>query len=810
MINKAVCNLLIPFSFEMADWEKIDDCQEIPQKETVEDIKRDSLYSSKEWFAYCFKDLPVNETFQMGGSPLLNTVDGTMVKRVEFNQPVRALLGVHKNENRICTLKKEKIDFRFGKIRLLLFKTGLGMIHLEITSNELSTDELLNFTEQITAIQKDIKYTYENKVAKDSVETVNGSIKELVGKILSIQTYVKFSPYKKETFGKAYIQEYITGDIDQGIMPQFFEMLRNQRRSNMRSATGVGAGNLYNPFEYITWVSGERSLICYGNLSICGDDNMAFLTEPGGLVKSIDLNYVTIYAYLIEIQLMTRDAESNKDKELIDELHILPVANLSAETHINELFDVYLSSNTWRLSERISDIYNANQNGIDEKLSTLSSQVDQMTEDFSERLSGLSQKTDYLVKQVDQLVSFTNNELKSYLDNERCKLQNSSLPDQDKQVGAFIEHTSSYIDEKVALSGDEIVKKEREGLSMLFGERWNCLLTSSQTSLVSAGALLKRCSDINTPDFDFSGICICATAALEAELKRVFFDGLLEYMVSNYGNPGSADVNEIYKYWPDVLLTVPKFQYERGTNAKVRKVSHFTMGNLPFLFGETGRLSDIPSVRTNQMEQAKMMKDRMAEYLATIVLDYYKAMPFEAFYLEDMRVDRITCQAGSFVWKCERIRENYRNKAAHVNVMSEEEASSCYQSIITKPDTYVYNAEIAGAILELFCKIDGTKLSSISNGRVADNKPVSVASEKNSVNGFSIGQIVELENLEVTSKGVLRGTIVDSAVGASLSKKHLSDVGIYPRQYLGKKISVKLVRWDENGQKYNAEWAESR
>lgn len=810
MINKAVCNLLIPFSFEMADWEKIDDCQEIPQKETVEDIKRDSLYSSKEWFAYCFKDLPVNETFQMGGSPLLNTVDGTMVKRVEFNQPVRALLGVHKNENRICTLKKEKIDFRFGKIRLLLFKTGLGMIHLEITSNELSTDELLNFTEQITAIQKDIKYTYENKVAKDSVETVNGSIKELVGKILSIQTYVKFSPYKKETFGKAYIQEYITGDIDQGIMPQFFEMLRNQRRSNMRSATGVGAGNLYNPFEYITWVSGERSLICYGNLSICGDDNMAFLTEPGGLVKSIDLNYVTIYAYLIEIQLMTRDAESNKDKELIDELHILPVANLSAETHINELFDVYLSSNTWRLSERISDIYNANQNGIDEKLSTLSSQVDQMTEDFSERLSGLSQKTDYLVKQVDQLVSFTNNELKSYLDNERCKLQNSSLPDQDKQVGAFIEHTSSYIDEKVALSGDEIVKKEREGLSMLFGERWNCLLTSSQTSLVSAGALLKRCSDINTPDFDFSGICICATAALEAELKRVFFDGLLEYMVSNYGNPGSADVNEIYKYWPDVLLTVPKFQYERGTNAKVRKVSHFTMGNLPFLFGETGRLSDIPSVRTNQMEQAKMMKDRMAEYLATIVLDYYKAMPFEAFYLEDRRVDRITCQAGSFVWKCERIRENYRNKAAHVNVMSEEEASSCYQSIITKPDTYVYNAEIAGAILELFCKIDGTKLSSISNGRVADNKPVSVASEKNSVNGFSIGQIVELENLEVTSKGVLRGTIVDSAVGASLSKKHLSDVGIYPRQYLGKKISVKLVRWDENGQKYNAEWAESR
>lgn len=341
---------------------------------------------------------------------------------------------------------------------------------------------------------------------------------------------------------------------------------------------------------------------------------------------------------------------------------------------------------------------------------------------------------------------------------------------------------------------------------MLFGERWKYLLPSSQISLVSAGALLKRCADINTPDFDFSGICICATAALEAELKRVFFDGLLNYMVKNYGNPENVDLDEIYKYWPDVLLTATKLQYSRGTNSRVRKANHFTMGNLPFLFGETGRLSDIPAIQNNQLEQAEMMRTRMSEYLATIVVDYYKSTPYEVFYLKNDREDRYVCQPGCFVWKCERIRENYRNKAAHVNVMSEEEASSCYQSIITKPDTYVYNAEIAGAILELFCKIDGTKLSNISSGRVADNKPVSVAVGGNSVNAFSIGQIVELENLEVTSKGVLRGTIVGSAVGASLSKKHLSDIGIYPRQYLGKRISIKLVRWDENGQKYNAEW----
>ena len=89
-------------------------------------------------------------------------------------------------------------------------------------------------------------------------------------------------------------------------------------------------------------------------------------------------------------------------------------------------------------------------------------------------------------------------------------------------------------------------------------------------------------------------------------------------------------------------------------------------------------------------------------------------------------------------------------------------------------------------------------------------KPVhntSAEAKKQSSSGeYVIGQIVELGDLEVTTKGVLRGTIVGSTVGASLSKKHLSDVGVYPRQYIGKTVKVKLVRWDENGKKFNAEW----
>ena len=134
-------------------------------------------------------------------------------------------------------------------------------------------------------------------------------------------------------------------------------------------------------------------------------------------------------------------------------------------------------------------------------------------------------------------------------------------------------------------------------------------MASSQSSLISAGVLLRQCSDITAPDFDWSGVCICATAALEAELKRVFFDGLLDYMVSTYGQPCNEKAEEIYKNWPEELLSVPRYQFAKGFNNTLTAIDHFTMGKLPFLFGETGKLSDKEIIRKNQLEQSELMKN---------------------------------------------------------------------------------------------------------------------------------------------------------------------------------------------------------
>lgn len=81
--------------------------------------------------------------------------------------------------------------------------------------------------------------------------------------------------------------------------------------------------------------------------------------------------------------MLLRDAEVSRKKELADLLYSLPIEKLSAEVHINELFDIYVNSNLWKLSNRITNIFNENQNCIDNKLSSLSLQMDQMNRLFS-------------------------------------------------------------------------------------------------------------------------------------------------------------------------------------------------------------------------------------------------------------------------------------------------------------------------------------------------------------------------------------------------------------------------------------------
>lgn len=795
MLQTVKLNVLIPLKYEESDFIK-------SQEKTVEISRKEAqicqergAYNSYEWFHYCFRNKPIESNFQMQNSPLLTDRNYEM-SRIELNSVVRASVGLHKNENTVYTLQNTGMLFTLGKIRVLFTKSIIAFLNIEIMTSDLTEAETRIFINTFSRVTSRLPiFTYQQKLSRDNTEIRKLSLKELVEKVQSLQSYISLSVYEDKIV--PYLQISLIGTCENEDKLPFFDAV--QALSPRPSSKDIDKTRLYVGREdYISRFAGDRSSCIYGDLKLCDSENQEFISNIGnGLVKSATENYTTVYAFLISLHLLSKGVYQ---KEYHNYLLNAPI-RLSDEDNIREFYEQCLWNSGWNLKERIELLRSDITQEQIEQLKHESSVQRTLLNEQRSVLKTVSEGVQQIQEGVGFLVDFVKNELQTFLATEKERFNRYADRESDEAIGTFIDHSAMYIDEKITMTGDEIIKNEREGLSMLFGSKWQQLMASSQTSLVSAGTLLKKCADINTPNFDYSGICICATSALEAELKRIFFNGLIDYMIKKYGNPEKEKPDEIYRNWPDALLTVPSFQYERNPNSRVTIVDLFTMGKLPYLFGETGKLSGDNKIRSYQLQQSEMMKMRMSEYLQTIVETQYKDISYEKFYGSGVIDGRVTSQAGSFVWKCEKIRNDYRNKAAHVNVMTGNEATSCYQSVITKPGTYEYNAEVTGVLLDLFFSVDVSRVNQTGSGTNKSQLP-----NNNSKRGLFIeGQTVDLTNLELTSKGVLRGTIIDSNVGASLSRKYLADNCINARQYLGKTIKVRLVRWDENGQKFNAE-----
>lgn len=63
-----------------------------------------------------------------------------------------------------------------------------------------------------------------------------------------------------------------------------------------------------------------------------------------------------------------------------------------------------------------------------------------------------------------------------------------------------------------------------------------------------------------------------------------------------------------------------------------------------------------------------------------------------------------------------------------------------------------------------------------------------------------------MTNIEIIFNGGLRGIIYGSDIGVSLSKNHIMKKVLITKDSIGKVMKVKLIRWDANAGKFNAEW----
>ena len=161
--------------------------------------------------------------------------------------------------------------------------------------------------------------------------------------------------------------------------------------------------------------------------------------------------------------------------------------------------------------------------------------VGDMVQDISKQMDSvvitteaIHKTTQKMAEELDFLVSFARNDLQDWLHREKADLAPKLLPDDDSNeetINHFADKLYGYVESHVQ-TADELVARETEHLQLLFGAHWERFLPETRTALVSGEVLWHRCADITVDAFDFSGVWIAFTTALEAELRRIFFTGL--------------------------------------------------------------------------------------------------------------------------------------------------------------------------------------------------------------------------------------------------------------------------------------------
>lgn len=290
---------------------------------------------------------------------------------------------------------------------------------------------------------------------------------------------------------------------------------------------------------------------------------------------------------------------------------------------------------------------------------------------------------------VKSLARFVETDLQTWILTNRPRIDDEALIEQ------FAHRATDYINAHVKGSNQKVQEEEKH-LRNVFGNTWSRLLPSTQSSLISAGVLWDLCANISVAGFDYSGIIIAATSALESELKRVFYTDFQTYMLSKYGNPQTQSAERTYAFWPERLLSKTKAEYDnemsRGSASLPQLADSFTMGTLPYMFKDD-----------KNPNQQGVLRKRMREYLQTIVPeDVIKST--DNSYPDPLKVFNNYLDDNNFIKQCESIRTLYRNPAGHVGVLSRESAEECYTRVVGvgKIDAFRFNHEIQGLIMKLY------------------------------------------------------------------------------------------------------------
>lgn len=174
---------------------------------------------------------------------------------------------------------------------------------------------------------------------------------------------------------------------------------------------------------------------------------------------------------------------------------------------------------------------------------------------------------------------------------------------------------------------------------------WNKIDKKSQLYLKTAKLMFNML--INTEvKFDYSGVCLEITKAVELEISKRFYGGYIEYLNKYY--PLQNCINE----WPTCALNKDK--------TKILENNSFTLGSVKYFV----------SINSN----GKVLDNKAYKVFS----EYAKKMLYKNNISDTERSKKLL----NCVIFTERVRSDFRNPAAHRNELSYTTAKECLDYVV--------------------------------------------------------------------------------------------------------------------------------
>ena len=326
------------------------------------------------------------------------------------------------------------------------------------------------------------------------------------------------------------------------------------------------------------------------------------------------------------------------------------------------------------LQQQVLEMRQMMMSGFDD-LKTVSNETNRVAKDTNSRVgeiqSQLSSLSDYLVKDLPSVLKEKRRE--SGCDSLTTNNIDELSVNDEKKIGNFCSAVRRIIENQIREKTD-LIRNSREELEKRMGGIWSEFSPDTRNSLASAMTLLKAYRNVTDECFDFSGIGILATSALENELRRVLFIDFQKFALKQAGGVISALPKQLRYYdakdkqW---ILSDPE---------------HFALGQIPYIFGQKG-------IKGNDQKDIELLNNYRESYLEAIVdrdiktrknLSSFSEYFTKAVFSEGSDVpekDWMCYYPGSLISEFEAVRKT-RNQSAHAGGLGRDDAEKCCAKII--------------------------------------------------------------------------------------------------------------------------------